>query len=158
MQKRTNFRMRLATVMAMAAMASTAQAIDVTGTWTGTKKCLTYATGTSATKFEASVTMRMTQIGSQVGAEVDGLAFAGIVLENSAKPEVGVLTLVHCGTTATSEFIPTEHYVMNVKADSEKGVIKGSYLTAWVDFGINGKCTLKLERTETANPNLSACN
>lgn len=158
MQKRTNFRMRLATVVVMASLASSAHAIDVTGTWAGTKKCLNYASGTSTTKFESAVTVRLTQIGSQVNGEVDGLAFSGIVLDDSAKPEVGVVTLVHCGTAANSEGIPTEHFVMNVKANSEKGKIKGSYVTAWVEFGINGRCTFKLDRTETTNPNISACN
>lgn len=138
--------------------AGPASAIDLTGSWAGTTSCLVYVDGAPLQKSTGETTVRISQTGSQLAADVDGLPFAGTVLEDGAKPEKGVASLVRCSTAATSPSVPTDLYVMNVQANADKGSAKGSAITTWITVGIGGKCSVKLKRTETTDPDLQGCN
>lgn len=139
-------------------LAGPVSAIDMTGEWHGTKKCTLSVEGQPEVKDESDVLFRISQNGNQVAADIGGLPFSGVALTDSEKTEKGVVSLVRCGTSVTSETIPTELYTMNAKATAEAGVIKGTTFSALISLGLIEKCSYKLERTSLVDPDLSGCN
>lgn len=144
-------------------LASAAHAMDLTGTWTGSVKCVTHTSGAPDQKSEDVITAQFSQSGHEVQMTFNGNVFssvqaAGRTVESAKDVNAGYVGLGDCGGSAVGA--PN---VYNFKAkttpDSGAGKMKGTF-TALVPDTVPSLfvCKVKLERTSTTDPAVSvAC-
>jgi hypothetical protein len=141
------------------ALAPTASAFDLTGTWTGTRKCKFFAAG-EKTKTDRTGNVAITQDGNAIGfnTEIGSThLYSGIANFSSEKPEKGELSVIHCRNHDMAD--PTPFNAFGIfKAKTKEGKVKAtiSGTTATADDDPNaplhGTCKWKLTRIATANP------
>lgn len=145
------------------ATAGTAEALDLTGNWTGTWVC----TGFDGAKFVESnktSTLAITQVGTAVYAKMDGGAFTynGTAIANPDRPEeLGEVALIECDTDNLPA-LGAEGELMRAKVRVKIGgavatlkatsIIEGPDATPFV-----GSCRYVYRRADQTNPNLTAC-
>lgn len=142
-------------MLAMMVGTTTAGALDLTGTWQGTEKCTINSSTT--TKFKNTVTLLITQTGSDLNTQLSGglfnLKFNGYGHANTDKPDNGAAGLLYC--TNSSTIGANFSLKAKTKPLTGDGTLKGIFIG--VDSISNYDCTYTLKRVGTGNPVVSAC-
>jgi hypothetical protein len=146
-------------VLASAALAAGAQAIDLTGTWVGKWTCQ----GFDGAKFKSSnkqSTLLITQNGNALAASIDGdFTYNGGVIPDLRNPDgKGEAALVGCANDVIP-FAGGESEIVRAKVKtsaSGAGSFKGLAVLE-SDFPDVLTCKYSYRRTSTENPNVPAC-
>ena len=152
-------RYRVAVLLIVLALASPAAAFDITGTWTGTRKCKFFAQGEKL-KTDREGTVEITQQGNAVGFNStigSTHLYSGLANFGSEKPDKGELSVAHCQNHVdTPPFQAVGRFVVKTKPDKVKATISGVSITADEDAfnPTHGTCKWKLTRISTTNPNV----
>ena len=153
----------VALALALVTLAGPAAAFDVTGTWTGTRKCTLFVVGVKE-KNAREGTVEITQDGNLVGFSSNVGSFqvySGIVNPDAAKPDKGEIALSHCGTNDTvgdaTVFDALGRFAVKTKTGKVKATISGItiFTDPSTDQPIFGTCKWKLKRTSDVNPNVT---
>jgi hypothetical protein len=141
------------------AVASPAAAYDLTGTWTGTRKCSFFTAGVK-TKVDRIGNVAITQVGNAIGfnTEIGSThLYSGIANFGTVKPDKGELTLLHCRNHDFADPTPFNafgRFTAKTKPGKVKATISG--VTFVADEDVNnpnhGTCKWKLTRIATADP------
>jgi hypothetical protein len=138
-------------------LASPAAAFDITGTWTGVRKCKFIAAGEKL-KTDREGTVEISQVGNAIGFNTtigSTHLYSGIANFGSEKPDKGEISLVHCQNHVDNPpFDAIGRFVVKTKTGKVKATISGISITADADIGnpLHGTCKWKLTRTATADP------
>ncbi|MBI5505998.1 MAG: hypothetical protein HY899_14470 [Deltaproteobacteria bacterium] len=144
-------------------MAQSAEALDLTGNWTGTWVCVGFD-GAKFVDSNKTSTLALTQVGAAVYAKMDGgnFTYNGSVIANTLRPdELGEVALTECDT----DNLPTlgaEGELMRAKVKvnltgsvavfKATSIIEGPDATPFV-----GSCKYAYRRIDQTNPNLTPC-
>lgn len=141
------------------ALAAPAAAFDITGTWTGTRKCVFYAAG-EKTKVDREGTVSISQDGNAVGFDSaigSSHLYSGVANFGTEKPDKGELSVHHCRNHDMDDPTPFEalgRFTVSTKPGKVKATIKGITIVA-DDSTVepeHGTCKWKLTRTSTTAP------
>lgn len=139
------------------AVASPAAAFDLTGSWTGTRKCKFFDAGVKS-KVDREGTVAITQIGNALGFD-SGIGsqhlYFGIANFGTEKPDKGELSVRHCRDHVdTTPFDAIGRFTVKTKTGKVKATITGITIVANDDAGTpsHGTCKWKLTRTATTDP------
>jgi len=158
----THLRSALLALTLTAALAAPAAAFDLTGTWTGTRKCQDLFSGVKE-KFNEPATLRITQTGNFIGIAVaitNGGTTSYTALANfaAAKPDTGEFAMIHCGTNDIVgddlAFDAIGRMQVATKAGKLKAKIKGTSFfsdTSTASPAL-GTCKWSLTRIDGADP------
>lgn len=150
---------RLVVLPLVLALASPAAAFDLTGTWTGARKCKFLEAGVK-TKVDREGAVQITQIGNAIGFHTtigSTHLYSGVANFGSEKPDKGEISVVHCKNHVDlTPFDAVGRFVVKTKTGKVKATISGISLSADEDAGnpTHGTCKWKLTRTDTANPGI----
>lgn len=156
----------LLAVPLLVGLVSPAFAFDITGTWTGTRKCKFFAEGVKL-KVDREGTVQISQSGNAVGFDTaigSTHLYSGVANFGSEKPEKGELSVRHCrdhDVNDTTPFDALGRFIVKTKDGKVKATISGVTFVADDSTAAPnvGTCKWKLKRTATANPNVSTdCN
>jgi hypothetical protein len=147
------------------ALATSAAAGDLRGTWVGAFVCKLEDANGRSTLRNASSTLEISQPGgpgtSPIHVRIDGVdLYSGSIVPSASKPtERGVGALVACGTSDTTvagSFSEIELIHWKVDPVSGRGSIRksGVFVTTGVEVG---DCKGGWVRSETADPGIGAC-
>lgn len=150
----------LAAAVATLSLAPRANALDLTGEWTGKLDCVLHVDGQPDTKVKNEVVARISQSGSNVVMVLDGdmpsVTTAGITLTDGVKLDKGYVPLVDC--SAYQAGVPN---FINLKAATKvdgKGKLKGTLAVAIGGSPATmGTCKVTLKRTTTVDPGVTGC-
>jgi hypothetical protein len=143
-----------------------ALAYDLTGTWTGTRKCQDLFEGAKE-KFTDTVTFAISQNGNVIGIQVAVAGVAGTTnytaLANfpAAKPDKGEFATIHCGTNDvvgdSLAFDAIGRMKASTKTDKVKAKVSGTTFFSDTDAAHPGlgTCKWSLTRTATTDPGVS---
>ncbi len=157
----TRTRVTTFALLLLTAFASHAAAFDITGTWTGTRKCSDLFAG-AKDKFTDPATFQITQSGNAIGISADfgggnPPRYTGFANFPAAKPNKGEFAMIHCGTNDIVADATTYDSIgrmqVSTKASKVKGTIKG--ITIFSDTGPRpslGTCKWSLTRQTTPDP------
>jgi len=152
--------MRITVILVTAALAAVpASALDLTGTWAGSFKCLEFNGSLSKYRVD-DATFLISQAGTTLKITwVGEIPLGGLVVADASKPDTaGFASFVHCDTDADLTTGFSELAVVQVKVNRDKG--KGSLrgLGQYTSDGSTiGACTIKLKLTDTADPGGAGC-
>jgi len=147
-------------------LVSPALAFDITGTWTGTRKCKFFAEGVKI-KADREGIVQISQSGNAVGFDTaigSTHLYSGVANFGSEKPEKGELSVRHCRDHDVNDPTPFDalgRFIVKTKDGKVKATISGVTFVADDSTAAPnvGTCKWKLKRTATANPNVSTdCN
>lgn len=158
---------RLALVFALLfAFVPPVLAYDITGVWTGTRKCKFFAEGVK-TKVDREGTVLIYQVGNTVGFDTaigSSHLYSGVANFGTEKPEKGELSIRHCrdhdGNDATP-FDALGRFTVKTKEGKLKASLSGVTIVADDSTGAPnvGTCKWKLTRTAASNQKVSRdCN
>lgn len=158
----TLFRLAILTLTLTAALVAPAAAFDVTGTWTGTRKCQDLFGGVKA-KFKEPATVRITQAGNQIGIaiEITGVGttnYRALANFSAAKPDKGEFAMIACGTNDVVGDDPDFDAIGRMQAATKPGKVKAKITgtSIFSDPGTAtpglGTCKWSLTRTDAADP------
>lgn len=141
------------------ALASPAAAFDITGTWTGKRKCTFFDAGVKS-KVDREGTVQITQFENQVGFDAaigSQHLYLGIANFGTEKPDKGELAVRHCRNHDMSDPTPFDalgRFTVKTKTGKVKATISGITLVSNDDDGnpSHGTCKWKLTRTALADP------
>ncbi len=156
----TRIRVTLLTLTLLVSIVSQARAFDLTGAWSGVRKCKDLDVGVKD-KFTDPFTAQITQSGNAIGILMDfgggpNTPYAGLANFLPAKPDKGELAMIHCGTDDVVGDANTYDSIgrmqVTTKPGKVKATIKGTTIFSDPDAvsPLVGTCTWKL--TRTANP------
>jgi hypothetical protein len=161
----TRMPIMICTLILSAALAAPAGAFDVTGTWSGTRKCQDLFGGAKA-KFNEPATLHISQSGNAIGIEVviagaDTTNYTALANFPAAKPDKGEFAMLHCGTNDVAgddvAFDAIGRMQAATKTDKVKAKIKG--ISIFSDTGAAspglGTCKWSLTRVATAPPGVA---
>jgi hypothetical protein len=152
----------LAIAVAVLASATSAGAIDLTGTWSGKYTCTQFDGAPSKVKSPPDSVMVIVQTGATLSAIIDegsGGTYRGATIDATAKPdEQGEAVFNACGTDAfpldggTAELVRLK---AKVNAENGTGTLSGvSYFETPTTLLT---CKLKYKRTTTAPVKFAGC-
>lgn len=164
----TRIRTVLFALAAVLTIASSAPAYDLTGSWTGTRKCKDLFDGAKEA-FTDSVSFAITQSDRAIGIRVDvvgGGTTSYTALANflAAKPDKGEFAMIHCGTNDVVGDLNAFDAIGRMQASTKVGKVKAKIggITLFSDTGTApaglGTCKWKLTRTDATDPGVdTAC-
>jgi hypothetical protein len=145
------------TVPLLLALVSPALAFDVTGTWTGTRKCVFVTAGVKS-KVNREGTVTISQSGNAVGFDStigSTHLYSGVANFRAEKPDKGEISVHHCRNHVDpTPFEALGRFTVATKSGKVKATIKGISIVA-NDSTFereHGTCKWKLTRTSTADP------
>lgn len=147
----------LVALSVLLAVATPAVAFDLTGTWTGTRKCKFFDAGVKS-KVDREGTVSITQVGNAVGFDSaigSTHLYFGIANFGTEKPDKGELSLRHCRDHVdTTPFDAVGRFTVKTKTGKVKATIAGITIIANDDVASpsHGTCKWKVTRTATADP------
>lgn len=158
-------RLTMLTALALVALTAPATAFDLTGTWSGTRKCLDVSQGIKAKRAD-SVTFHVTQTGNAIGilADVTGgdtTTFAGFANFSALKPDKGEFAMLHCGSNDIVGDGPAYDATSRMQATTKPGKVKAKIVgtTIFSDPGtappLVGTCKWSLTRTDVTDPSVA---
>jgi hypothetical protein len=127
-------------------------AIDLTGTWEGTIKCTTHIEDTPRFRFNDDVSLLISQSGTALNVSVLGVLPAFGQATDDGDGSKGLMAFASCTPpVAGNNFIGDG----KVTIGTSRSKIEGR----WDSFseGVVRTCTLKVQRTDTADPGVSPC-
>ncbi len=138
-------------------LASPTWAFDVTGTWTGTRKCVFVTDGVKL-KVNTEGTVTISQSGRQVAFDSaigSTHLYSGVANFSNEKPDKGELGVHHCRNHVDpTPFEALGRFTVTTKPDKVKATIKG--ISIVLNDGLltaqQGTCKWKLTRTSTTDP------
>jgi hypothetical protein len=141
------------------ALASPAAAFDISGSWTGTRKCSFFDAGVKS-KVTREGTVQISQAGNDVGFDsAIGSAhlYSGIANFGTEKPDKGELAVRHCRNHDVADATPFDalgRFTVKTKAGKVKATISGITLVSNDDAGSpsHGTCKWKLTRIALNGP------
>jgi hypothetical protein len=139
---------------------SSASAFDLTGTWTGTRKCKFFSAGVKS-KVDREGTVLITQDGNDVGFDTaigSQHLYLGIANFGTEKPDKGELSLRHCRNHVdVTPFDAVGRFTVKTKTGKVKATITGITILADDDVANpnHGTCKWKLTRTATGDPGVA---
>lgn len=141
----------------LVALASPALAFDVTGTWTGTRRCVFVTNGVKL-NVNTEGTVTISQSGRQVAFDStigSPHLYSGVANFSQEKPDKGELGVHHCRNHVDpTPFEALGRFTVTTKRDKVKATIKGVSIV--VNDGLldaqHGTCKWKLTRTSTTDP------
>lgn len=142
------------------ALAPSAQAYDLTGTWIGKYSCK----GFDGSKFSSgskSSTFAITQSGNTMAVNLDNgeYRYNGGAIPDTTKPEKGEAVFLEC-SNSNVPFAAGESEIIRVAVKTKAGTVKATLkgLSIFEDdmFGV-GTCKYTFKRVDTANPNVPGC-
>ena len=161
----TTLRFTILVLTMTAALAAPAAAFDVTGTWTGTRKCQDLFGGVKE-KFNEPATLRITQTGNAIGIEVviagaDTANYTALANFPAAKPDKGEFAMLHCGTNDVAGDDFAFDSIGRMQAATKTGKVKAKIkgISIFSDTGTAtpglGTCKWSLTRVEAADPGVA---
>jgi len=146
----TRMPIMICTLILSAALAAPAGAFDVTGTWSGTRKCQDLFGGAKA-KFNEPATLHISQSGNAIGIEVviagaDTTNYTALANFPAAKPDKGEFAMIHCGTNDIVGDDPAFDAIGRMQVSTKTGKVKAK-ITGTSIFSDPG----------TATPGLGTC-
>lgn len=150
---------RLLFAVLLVAFAAPAGAFDVTGTWTGTRKCVFFSGG-EKTKVDREGTVAISQDGNAIAFDSaigSSHLYSGVANFGTEKPDKGELSVHHCRNHDMNDPTPFEalgRFTVSTKTGKVKATIKGITIVAndSVAEPEHGTCKWKLTRTSTTDP------
>jgi hypothetical protein len=146
--------------LALVAVAPSARAVDLTGTWEGTVTCTAFNGEYSKTKVADSVLLILQSASGEFTALLDGmLGFNGRVVDSTAKPEVqGEAVMTVCSTDAVPIGGGDDEIArLKVKVNPVKGTGTLSGESIVTTQGTILTCKYKHKRTSPTSPKVSSC-
>ena len=154
-------KMTLLAFAAAVTAATSAQAIDLTGTWNGSYSCVNFDGATTKNKTKDSVLL-IVQTGTTLSAIIDdgsGGTYRGATIDATAKPtEQGETVFNFCSTDALPLADSASELVrLKAKVNPEKGTGTLSGVSYFEQPGNMLTCKLKYKRVNTAPPKFGGC-
>ncbi len=154
-----NYRRVVLVAPLLLALVSSASAFDLTGTWTGTRKCKFLIAGVKS-KVDRSGTVEITQDGNAVGFDTaigSTHLYSGVANFGTEKPDKGELSVRHCRDHDFADPTPFDalgRFAVKTKTGKVKATISGITIVAddSVASPSHGTCKWKLTRTASADP------
>jgi len=146
----TRMPIMICTLILSAALAAPAGAFDVTGTWSGTRKCQDLFSGAKE-KFNEPATLRITQTGNAIGIDVEitgggTSSYTALANFSAVKPDKGEFAMIHCGTNDIVGDDLAFDAIGRMQAATKSGKLKAKI-----------KGTSFFSDTSTASPALGTC-
>lgn len=162
----THVRIPVLALLATLTMVSSAPAYDLTGTWTGTRKCKDLFEGVTE-KFTDTVTFAISQSGTAIGIRVDvtgggSTTYTALANFPAAKPDKGEFAMIHCGSNDVVGDDLAFDAIGRMQASTKSGKVKAkiSGVSLFSDTGGAhpglGTCKWSVTRTDTTNPTVDA--
>jgi putative lipoic acid-binding regulatory protein len=151
----------LAIAVAALSVATSARAIDLTGTWNGSYSCTGFDGEPTKNKVKDSVLL-VVQTGATLSAIIDngsGGTYRGATIDATAKPtEQGETVWNACSTDPLPLADSASELVrLKVKVDPDKGAGTLSGVSYFEQPGNLLTCKLKYKRASTAPPKFAGC-
>ena len=152
----------LAIAVCALATATSASAIDLTGTWSGKYTCTQFDGSSSKVTSPPDSVLLIVQTGGTLSAIIDdgsGGTYRGATIDATAKPdEQGEAVFNACGTDAVPFSGGTSELVrLKVKVDPDKGTGTLSGVSYFETPTFMLTCKLKYKRTSTAPTKFGGC-
>jgi hypothetical protein len=130
-----------------------AAAIDLTGTWRGELRCTQQRQGESTEVVRRESRMAISQLGTTLAIEVDGLPAFGQAVDDGVDVTTGIMAFSVCGATGGA-----------LGGDGTVDIGENSAkITGHTNLFTNAGrvvqiCTMKLKRTSRTDPGVDPCN
>jgi hypothetical protein len=156
----------VACALILSATPATSQnAPDLTGTWTGRWSCRSFD-GAKFNEKKNPSTLRITQSGGTLAAHIDGpqppqFFYNGALISDGRKPaHKAEVVLSQCGTDNQPVAGPTEAEIVRAQVKTKPNSAKASFVAASI-FVNDGPtvvtCRYSYKRLETTDPGVVAC-